>query len=348
MTWEQTMSGTMKRWQMDGPGRKHLALADVAIPKPGPGEALVRVSAVSLNYREKLFLDGQGYKGVTLPFVPTSDMAGEVVATGEGTTRFKEGARVIANFQTDWVEGPVPRGNGGVRSLGGSSAPGVLAEYVVLPEQWLVASPETLDDAGASTLPCAGLTVWTALVELGALRPGQTVVTQGTGGVSLFAVQLASAMGARVIVVSGDEEKLVRAKALGAAHGLHRRHTPDWEQAVLKLTGGQGADHILEVVGGDNLGRSVGALAPGGRISLIGVLEGFESRFPVLPLFQAQGLIQGILVGHRRGLERLVRAVDTLALKPVIDATYPLAAFPEALEHLDRGPFGKLVIRVRS
>jgi NADPH:quinone reductase-like Zn-dependent oxidoreductase len=274
-------------------------------------------------------------------------MAGEVVATGAGVQRFREGARVIANFQTDWVDGPVPRANGGVRSLGGS-APGVLAEYVAMPEGWLVASPETLDDAQASTLPCAGLTVWTSLVELGALRPGQTVVTQGTGGVSLFAVQLASALGARVIVVSGDEAKLARAKTLGAAHGIHRRHTPDWEKTVMELTGGQGADHILELVGGDNLGRSAAALAPGGRISLIGVLEGFEARFPVLPLFQTHGLIQGILVGHRRGLERLVRAVDSLALKPVIDATYPLAELPAALAHLDRGAFGKLVIRVRS
>ena len=298
------MGGTMKRWQLERPGREHLKLADVAIPKPGPGEVLVRVSAVSLNYREKLFLDGPAYTGVSLPFTPASDMAGEVVATGAGVQRFREGARVIANFQTDWVDGPVPRANGGVRSLGGS-APGVLAEYVAMPEGWLVASPETLDDAQASTLPCAGLTAWTSLVELGALRPGQTVVTQGTGGVSLFGVQLASALGARVIVVSGDEAKLARVKALGAAHGIHRRHTPDWEKAVLELTGGQGADHILELVGGDNLGRSAAALAPGGRISLIGVLEGFEGRFPVLPLFQTHGLIQGIFVGHRRGLERL-------------------------------------------
>ena len=337
------MSGTMKRWQLERFGREHLALAEVAIPKPGPGEVLVRVSAVSLNYREKLFLQGAGYAGAPMPLVPASDMAGEVVATGAGASRFQEGARVIANFQTDWVDGPIPRT---VHNLGGPG-PGMLSEYVALPENWLVASPGTLDDIQASTLPCAGLTAWTALVELGGLRPGQTVVTQGTGGVSLFAVQLASALGARVIVVSGDEAKLARAGKLGAAHGIHRRHTPDWEKAVLEVTGGRGADHILELVGGDNLARSVGAIASGGRISLIGVLEGFETRFPVLPLFKTQALIQGILVGHRRGLEDLVRAVDTLALKPVVDAVYPLAELPQALEHLDRGPFGKLVIRVR-
>lgn len=338
------MGDTMKRWQLRQFGREHLELADVELPKPGPGEVLVRVSAVSLNYREKLFLDGGGYAGAPMPFVPASDMAGEVVATGAGVQRFKEGARVIANFQTDWVEGPAPRG---VRSLAGS-VPGVLAEYVAMPERWLVASPGTLDDVQASTLPCAGLTAWTALMELGGLRPGQTVVTQGTGGVSLFAVQLASAIGARVIVLSGDEGKLSRARELGAAHLIHRRHTPDWEKAVLDITQEQGADHILELVGGDNLARSANAIAPGGRISLIGVLEGFEARFPVLPLFQTQGVLQGIFVGHRRGLENLVRAVDRLSLEPVIDAVYPLAEFPKALEHLDRGPFGKLVIRVRS
>ncbi|OJT26273.1 alcohol dehydrogenase [Archangium sp. Cb G35] len=336
----------MKRWQLLQGGRANLELAEVAIPRPGPGEVLIRVSAVSLNYREKLVLDGAGYSDSSRPFVPTSDMAGEVVAAGAGAHRFAEGARVIANFQTDWVDGPLPRANGGVRSLGGS-APGVLAEYVAMPESWLVASPRTLDDLQASTLPCAGLTAWTALVELGGLRPGQTVVTQGTGGVSLFAVQLASAMGARVIVLSGDEDKLSRARALGAAHGIHRRHTPDWEKAVLDLTRGEGADHILELVGGDNLARSAKALASGGRISLIGVLEGFESRFPVLPLLQSQGVIQGILVGHRRGLENLVRAADQLSLAPVVDTVYSLAEFPKALEHLDRGPFGKLVIRVR-
>lgn len=339
------MDGAMKRWQLQQSGREHLELASVPIPTPGPGEVLVRVSAVSLNYREKLFLDGAAYSGVPKPFVPASDMAGEVVATGPGAVRFKKGHRVIAAFQTDWVDGPPPRG--GIRSLGGS-APGVLSEYVAMPEGWLVASPSTLDDAQASTLPCAALTVWTALFELGSLRPGQTVVTQGTGGVSLFALQLATASGARVIVVSGDDDKLARAKALGAVHGIHRHRTPDWDKVVLELTGGRGADHILELVGGDNLGRSANALAPGGRISLIGVLDGFENRFQVFPLLQSHGTIQGIFVGHRRGLEELVRAVDRLALKPVIDATYPFAELPAALDHLDRGAFGKLVIRVRS
>ncbi|WP_194869365.1 NAD(P)-dependent alcohol dehydrogenase [Myxococcus sp. AB025B] len=338
------MDGVMKRWELREPGRENLQLASVPIPQPGAGEALVRVSAVSLNYREKLFLDAGGYSDVSWPFVPTSDMAGEVVATGAGVSRVRVGERVLAAFNTDWVDGPPPRAP---RALGGS-VPGVLSEYVVMPEGWLVTAPRTLDDAQASTLPCAGLTAWTALVEQGALRPGQTVVTQGTGGVSLFAVQLASALGARVIVTSGDDEKLARAKTLGAAHGIHRRRTPDWEKEVLELTSGRGADQVLELVGGDNLGRSASALASGGRISLIGVLEGFDMRFPALPLLRSHGIIQGVLVGHRRGLEDLVRAVDTLRVAPVIDATYPLRDFPQALAHLDRGPFGKLVIRVRE
>ncbi|AGC48224.1 alcohol dehydrogenase [Myxococcus stipitatus DSM 14675] len=339
------MEGVMKRWELREPGRANLKLTSVAIPTPKPGEALVRVRAVSLNYRDKLILDSTAPRASREPLVPTSDMAGEVVATGEGVTRVRKGERVLAAFSPLWVDGPPVRVDGVIPSLGGA-LPGVLSEYVAVPESWLVAAPRTLDDVKASTLPCAGLTAWTALMEHGAPRPGQTVVTQGTGGVSLFAVQLASALGARVIVTSGDEEKLARAKALGAAHGIHRRQTPDWEQAVLELTGGRGADVILEVVGGDNLGHSVRALASGGRIALIGVLEGFEVRFPAVPLFQTHGIIQGVMVGHRRGLEELVRAVDTLRLEPVVDATYALDAFPQALEHLDRGPFGKVVVRV--
>ncbi|MCP3101017.1 NAD(P)-dependent alcohol dehydrogenase [Myxococcus sp. K15C18031901] len=339
------MAGVMKRWELRKPGRANLELASVEIPTPKPGEALVRVGAVSLNYREKLILDGPGPLAAPGPFVPTSDMAGEVVATGEGVTRVRKGARVLAHFSPPWLDGPPPRVDGMVPSLGGQ-LPGVLSEYVSFPEAWLVAAPRTLDDVKASTLPCAGLTAWTALMEHGAPRPGQTVVTQGTGGVSLFAVQLASALGARVLVTSGDAAKLDRVKALGAAHGIHRRESPDWEQAVLELTGGRGADVILEVVGGDDLGRSVRALASGGRIALIGILEGFDARFPVLPLFQSHGVIQGVAVGHRRGLEELVRAVDTLRLDPVVDATYALDAFPQALAHLDRGPFGKVVVRV--
>ncbi len=208
-------------------------------------------------------------------------------------------------------------------------------------------APETLNDAEASTLPCAGLTAWTALVERGYLHAGQTVVVQGTGGVALFGLQLAVAHGAEVIVVSGDDDKLERARALGAAHGINRGRE-DWVEAVYRLTGDYGADHILEIVGGAHLDRALRAAAVFGRVSLIGVLEGFEISGHFAPLALKHLTVEGIQVGHRRGLEDFVRAVDRIRMKPVIDVEYELADLPAALGHLARGPFGKVVLRVAA
>lgn len=214
---------------------------------------------------------------------------------------------------------------------------------MVLPEGWFVAAPKSLDAAEASTLPCAGLTAWFALVEKGHLRAGDRVVVQGTGGVALFGLQIAKATGAEVIVTSSSREKLDRAFALGADHGINRLEE-DWVERVYALTGDRGADHILEIAGGAGLGQSLKAVAPDGRISVIGVLEGFEVSGPVGPLLLKSPVVQGISVGHRRALEDLVGAVDRLGLKPVIDMRYKFTEVPEALAHLDRGPFGKVVI----
>ena len=340
------MTTSMRRWEISEGGRENLRLVEVAAPDPGPGELLVRSSAVSLNSRDRLFLDTGGYAQSALPFTPGSDMVGVVEALGPGAGRFRVGDRVLTSFTAGWLEGPPqPRGKDMPHQLGGS-LPGVLAEHVVLPEDWVVAPPASLDDIEASTLPVAGLTAWTALIELGRLRPGQTVLVQGTGGVSLFALQLANAAGARVIITSGSDDKLARARKLGAAHGINRHSTPDWPQAVKALTGGRGADHVLEMVGGENLDRSLDAVAPGGRVSVIGLLEAFEYRFGFVPLCRNQAAIQGIFIGPRRSLENLVRAVDHLRLKPVIDAVYDFADLPRALDHVARGPFGKVVIRV--
>ena len=217
------MAETMKRWTMDAIGRDHLTLTEAPIPDPAPGEILVRVAAASLNYRDKLVIEtGMGLP-LAFPFVPLSDMAGTVQAVGAGVTRFKPGARVISTFSPGWIDGL----NAGTarqppyKTLGGFY-PGVLSEYVAFPEDWFSAAPTTLDDAEASTLPCAALTAWFALVERGALRAGQTVIVHGTGGVALFGLQIAKAQGASVIVVSGSDEKLARAKSLGAAHGINR------------------------------------------------------------------------------------------------------------------------------
>jgi len=331
----------MKHWTLSDVGRANLALVSTAMPVPADNEILVKVSAVSLNYRDLLLIDGGlGFAAKAEPFVPASDAAGVVVMAGASVTRFRSGDRVISTFIPGWIEG----GGFGTarepndRTLGGSM-PGVLAEYVVLDQNWAVKAPESLNDAEASTLPCAGLTAWTALVERGKLHAGQTVVVQGTGGVAMFGLQLAAAHGAEVIVVSGDDGKLDRAKALGATHAINRKRE-DWVEAVYRLTSDRGADHILEIVGGAHLGRALQAAAVFGRVSLIGVLEGFEISGQFAPLAVKHLTVEGIQVGNRKGLENLVRAIDRTGLKPVIDAEYALADLPVALDHLERGPFG--------
>jgi NADPH:quinone reductase-like Zn-dependent oxidoreductase len=345
---QQVRIETARRWALSDAGRANLALVEGSVPSLAANQILVKVSAVSLNYRDNLLID-KGF-GLSHPdgeaLVPASDAAGAVVAAGTAVTRFKAGDRVISTFIPGWIDGP---GFGTARTpngltLGGA-AQGVLSEYIVLDENWAVKAPVSLSDSEASTLPCAGLTAWTALVERGNLHAGQTVVVQGTGGVALFGLQIAAAHGAEVIVISGDDEKLTRAKALGAVHGINR-NKEDWVEAVYRLTGDRGADHILEIVGGAHLGRSLEAAAVCGRISLIGVLDGFEISGSFAMLAQKRLVVEGIQVGHRRGLEDLVRAVDRVGIKPLIEAEYGLEELPAALDHLARGPFGKVVVRM--
>jgi NADPH:quinone reductase-like Zn-dependent oxidoreductase len=340
------MTKTMKRWQMDGLGRDRLSLKDVPAPSPGPGEALVKVAAVSLNYRDKLVIDSGMGLDLAFPFTPASDLAGAVAALGSGANRFEIGDRVISTFAPGWIDGR-PLGDARrppYRTLGGVY-PGVLAEYVALPEDWFVRAPTTLDDAAASALPCAGLTAWSALVERGRLRAGETVLVEGTGGVAIFGVQIAKAHGAEVIVVSSSAEKLERARAIGADHGVDRTKE-DWVEAVLRITGNRGADHILEIVGGPHLGGAVRAAAVGGQIAQIGVLEGFDLAASAGPLMLKNLTIHGIGVGHRRALEDFVVAVDRVGLKPVIDRRFSLAELPAAVRRLDDGAFGKIVVEI--
>ncbi|WP_420849355.1 zinc-dependent alcohol dehydrogenase family protein [Paraburkholderia bryophila] len=333
----------MGQWVLREAGAHNLRLEDKPMPTPGAGEIVVRVAAVSLNYRDLWFIaDEQTDTSTTLPATPGSDMAGTVVATGAGVTRFSEGDDVLGTFWAGWIDGECPPDAG---VLGGS-LPGVLAHYVVLHESWAVRAPRTLSALEASTLPCAGLTAWFALVEKGALHAGQTVVMQGTGGVALFGVQLARAHGAQVIATTSSAAKLQRVLALGVTHGIDRNATPDWAHVARELTGGRGVDHVFELAGGDNLGASLRALRQGGRISLIGTLDGYSMSLPSIPSFLGRPTIQGIGVGHRRALEDLVRAVDTLELKPVVDTVYAFDQLPAALAHLERGAFGKVVVKV--
>jgi NADPH:quinone reductase-like Zn-dependent oxidoreductase len=337
---------TMKRWAMDAVGRAGLRLVDAEVSAPGETEILVKVSAVALNYRDNLLVDdGLGFaKPDGRPLTPGSDAAGVVVAAGGAVDRFREGDRVITTFVPGWIDGPGfgTARNPNDRILGGPMQ-GVLSEYAVLDQDWAVKAPQTLTDVEACTLPCAGLTAWTALVERGKVHAGQIAVVHGTGGVALFGLQIAAAHGAEVIVISGDDDKLARAMALGARHGINRKRE-DWVEAVYRLTDDRGADHILETVGGPHLARSLQAAAVTGRIAMIGVIEGFEFSGNFAHMAQKRVTLEGTQVGHRRALEDLVEAVDRVAIKPVIDAEYPLAELPAALDHLARGPFGKVVV----
>ncbi|WP_065382848.1 NAD(P)-dependent alcohol dehydrogenase [Hyphomonas sp. ND6WE1B] len=340
------MAEAMRRWELNGTGRDRLAIVQADIPSPRPGEVLVRVTAVALNYRDKLLIDDGMGLALSYPLTPGSDLAGRVVATGDGVSRFHAEDRVISNFAPDWIDG-APQGNGrvpGHDTLGGIY-PGVLAEYVAFPEDWLVRAPASLDDVQASTLPCAGLTAWFSLIEKGGLHAGETVLIEGTGGVALFGLQIAKAHGARVIIVSGSPDKLERAKSLGADHCI-LRSSENWVERVYQLTDDHGADHILEIVGGPHLGRAVEAAAINGRIYLIGVFDGFETSAQAGPLMLKNLVVQGIGVGHRRALESFASAVDQIGLLPVIGKTFRFEELPEALDHLDQGPFGKIVVEL--
>jgi len=329
---------TLRRWQLPAYGRAHLEQVRAPLPAPGPGQILVRVGAVALNYRDLLMTeDGMGMP-LALPFAPGSDMAGTVEAVGDGVRRFVPGERVINTFWNGWIDHhwpphAVPAGGPG---------PGMLASHVLIDAEAAVAAPASLSLAEASTLPCAGLTAWFALAELGALRAGQTVLIHGTGGVALFGLQIARLHGARAIVVSGSADKHEAARALGASHVLAR--DSDWPAEVRRLTGGRGAEHVLELASGPNLDRSLQACAQGARVSVIGMLEGTTLDASFYGLVLGRVTVQGIGVGHRRALEGLVRAVDANGLRPAIAASYGFDALPRALDHLARGAFGKIVV----
>ncbi|WP_263368279.1 zinc-dependent alcohol dehydrogenase family protein [Edaphobacter bradus] len=336
----------MKAWQLTGFGLDHLVLNDIPKPEPGPDEVLVRVSAVSLNYRDKLLCDGKYNPHLELPITQVADAVGEVVALGTGVTRFRPGDRVVTNYCTRWIDGQ-PTSKETLYSLG-NTLPGALAEFLALTEDALAAAPAYLTDEEAAALPCAALTAWYALVEKGQLHAGQTVLIQGTGGVSLFGLQIAAALGATVIVTSSSDEKLARVKALGATHTINYSRTPNWENEALALTGKQGVDHILEVVGGKNLAQSIEALKPGGQISIIGILDGFDSTIALFSLIKKQAVLRGISVGPRRALEDMLRKFDELKLRPFIDSVYAFNDARAAYDRLEKGAFGKIVIRVRD
>jgi len=325
-------------------GIESLVIVERAAPKAGPGQVLIRVHAASLNYRDLLIVRGQYMRGLKLPLIPLSDGAGEIVETGSGVTRVKVGDRVAGIFMQGWLSGDVSAYH--AQGALGGALDGMLAEYVVLHEDGVVHIPSHLSYEEAATLPCAAVTAWNALTDW-VLKPGIRVLAQGTGGVSIFALQFAEMAGAGVIVTSSSDDKLKKAAAMGAIGLINYRSTPDWDRRALDLTDGTGVDHIIEVGGPGTLARSLNAVRVGGRVSLIGLLTGVQDVVNPMPILGKQIQVQGIFVGSREMFEAMNRAIALHQLRPVIDRVFPFEEAREALRHLEMGAhFGKVVIRV--
>jgi NADPH:quinone reductase-like Zn-dependent oxidoreductase len=337
--------GIMKVWQIQSFGIDNLAATELPLPRPGRGEVLVKVHAVSLNYRDLLMVRGQYNPRLPLPRIPCSDGAGEVVEVGEDTKEVKVGQRVAGIFMQHWLDGG-PTAEGSRGALGGD-VDGMLAEYVILHQDGVVLIPEHLSYAEAATLPCAGVTAWNALENAAQVKPGDVVVIQGTGGVSIFALQFAKLAGATVLGTSSSDEKLQRAKTLGLDAGLNYRQCPEWAKWVLQETGHRGADLVVEVGGAGTLPQSLQAVRIGGTVAQIGVLSQSDQPLPIPFILHRQVRIQGVYVGSRAHFEVMNRAIVANRMRPVVDRVFAFNEAREALETLGKGShFGKIVIQV--
>jgi NADPH:quinone reductase-like Zn-dependent oxidoreductase len=325
-------------------GLENLVLAERPQPEPGPGEVLLRMTAASLNYRDLLMVKGAYNPRQPLPLIPCSDGVGEVEAIGEGVSRVKVGDRVVTLFSQRWLSGDPGRET--LRSTLGGPLDGTLAEYRALAEDCVVSAPEHLSNPEAATLTCAGVTAWNALTQGDFVGRDSTVLVLGTGGVAIFALQFAQLLGAKVIVTSSSDEKLARAKELGANAGIKYRETPDWARRLKEMTDGRGVDLVVEVGGAETLRQSVLAVRPGGQISLIGNIGGSVADFNLNPIFMRAIRIQGILVGNRQNLEAMCQVISESRMRPVVDQVLPWTEARQALEHLGSGRhFGKVCLR---
>jgi NADPH:quinone reductase-like Zn-dependent oxidoreductase len=339
---------TMKAYELQATGNLDgLVLAERPQPAPGLGQILVRVHAVSLNYRDLLVANGS-YGKIAFPLVPASDGAGEVTAVGEGVMRFKVGDRIAGSFFPDWIGGEVsPERTRAARGAGKTG--GMLAEFVAIGEETAVRIPEHLNFEEAATLPCAALTAWHALVEQGGVKAGETVVLLGTGGVSLFGLQFAKMHGAKTIVTSSSDEKLVRARMLGADQTINYAVTPNWEEKVIELNSGRGADHVVEVGGAGTFAKSLKATRPGGHVAMIGVLAGLSTELRVTDIVMKSLRVSGIFVGSRDMFDDMNCAIALHRLKPIIDKVFSFSQTKAAYEYLQSGRhFGKIVISLDS
>lgn len=326
----------------NGFGLDNVALLTLPDPTPGPGQVLVRVRAASLNYRDLMVAKGQYNPRIAFPRVLGSDAAGEVVAVGDGVTRFRPGERVAGCFFQNWDAGSIPDDAG--KTARGSERDGVFAELVVFEQNGVVPVPAGLSDEEAATLPCAAVTAWNA-VTTDFTPKGKTVLLQGTGGVSIFALQFAKALGARVLITSGHDDKLARARSMGADAGTNYRTDPDWDKWARQETG-VGVDLVVEVGGAGTLERSVKAARVGGRVALIGVLAGAGTFNPIQVLMKAV-TVRGVFVGSREMFEAMNGLIEQAGIRPVIDRVFPLEQGADAFRHLESGShFGKVVIVV--
>jgi NADPH:quinone reductase-like Zn-dependent oxidoreductase len=343
--WERRGGGIVKLWQIQSFGIDQLVLTDLPQPRPGRGQVVVKVHAVSLNYRDLLMVRGHYNPKMALPRIPCSDGAGEVVEVGEGVDKVHVGQRVAGIFMQHWLDGS-PTAESSRGALGGD-VDGMLAEYVVLQQSGVVIIPDHLSFAEAATLPCAGVTAWNAVVNAAQVKPGDVVLIQGTGGVSIFALQFAKMAGAIVIGTSSSDEKLQRAKTMGLDAGLNYRQSPEWAKWVLKETNNRGADLIVEVGGAGTFTQSLQAVRYGGTVAQIGVLSQSEQSLPIPLILHRQVRIQGIYVGSKSHFEAMNRAIVATRIQPVVDQIYTFDRVQEALKSMDTGShFGKIVIRV--
>ncbi len=334
----------MKFFEIQEFGIDNLALVERDTPQPGDYEVLVRMKAASLNYRDYMAVKGTYNPKMRRPMVPLSDGCGVVEELGPAVTRFKKGDRVSPCFMQKWIEGP-PTKEKGASALGGA-IDGVLREFAVFSEEGLVPAPPSLTDEEVAALPCAAVTAWHALFEHTPAAPGDTILLQGTGGVSIFALQFASLAGLRAIITSSSDEKLAFATKLGASETINYKRSPNWDEEARKLTKGEGVDHIIEVGGSGTMPRSLKALRMEGVISVIGVLSGGEPTVSPAPILMNSIRIQGIYVGSRAMFERMNRAIEFHRLKPVIDKIFPWTEIKEALRYMEaQQHFGKICLK---
>ncbi|THG40652.1 zinc-dependent alcohol dehydrogenase family protein [Sphingomonas olei] len=333
----------MRAMTLSAPGGlDRLNLADASDPgQPGPGEVRVALHASSLNFHDYLVCSGKSPAADDR--IPMADGAGVVEAVGEGVTEFSPGDHVVSVFFPDWQAGPAQVSD--FRRVPGDGIDGFARDAVVLPSTAFTRAPRGWSHKEAATITTAGLTAWRALIVDAGLRAGDTVLLLGTGGVSIYALQIAHAMGAQVIVTSSSDEKLARARELGADHVINYRNEPQWGRKVLELTGGRGADIVVEVGGPGTLGQSIEAVRIGGHIALIGVLTGMGGEVPTAFLMAKQARLQGLIVGNRQEQQDFVRALEITGVRPIIDRTFSLDDLPNAFRHLESAShFGKIAV----